>query len=171
MLLYVKYILTFYSFQLQRSWLASERGIVGMVRQVLIFLQHIYVWKRPMHVYAHTHCLSLWICCVSISHWMPTESHSWYAQQLANKCTPTDFVGVINLSVVAVWRVTVDTVFITEAFVCSFKGLVVDLEDGNLVKLAEDGTVLRYAPAARTFVVTGLESEMIASLCSCLLSD
>lgn len=26
----------------------------------------------------------------------------------------------------------------------SFKGLVVDLEDGNLVKLAEDGTVLRY---------------------------
>lgn len=27
---------------------------------------------------------------------------------------------------------------------CSFKGLVVDLEDGNLVKLAEDGTVLRY---------------------------
>lgn len=30
-------------------------------------------------------------------------------------------------------------------FVSSFKGLVVDLEDGNLVKLAEDGTVLRYA--------------------------
>lgn len=29
-------------------------------------------------------------------------------------------------------------------FMCSFKGLVVDLEDGNLVKLAEDGTVLRY---------------------------
>lgn len=29
--------------------------------------------------------------------------------------------------------------------VSSFKGLVVDLEDGNLVKLAEDGTVLRYA--------------------------
>lgn len=26
----------------------------------------------------------------------------------------------------------------------SFKGLVVDLEDGNLVKLADDGTVLRY---------------------------
>ncbi|CAF93489.1 unnamed protein product, partial [Tetraodon nigroviridis] len=26
-----------------------------------------------------------------------------------------------------------------------FKGLVVDLEDGNLVKLADDGTVLRYA--------------------------
>lgn len=25
-----------------------------------------------------------------------------------------------------------------------FKGLVVDLEDGNLVKLADDGTVLRY---------------------------
>ena len=25
----------------------------------------------------------------------------------------------------------------------SFKGLVVDLEDGNLVKLAADGTVLR----------------------------
>lgn len=34
-------------------------------------------------------------------------------------------------------------------FVSSFKGLVVDLEDGNLVKLAEDGTVLRYALAAR----------------------
>ncbi|TKS75790.1 5'-nucleotidase domain-containing protein 1 [Collichthys lucidus] len=29
-----------------------------------------------------------------------------------------------------------------------FKGLVVDLEDGNLVKLAEDGTVLRYSLAA-----------------------
>lgn len=28
---------------------------------------------------------------------------------------------------------------------CSFKGLVVDLEDGNLVKLADDGTVLRYS--------------------------
>lgn len=27
--------------------------------------------------------------------------------------------------------------------VSSFKGLVVDLEEGNLVKLAEDGTVLR----------------------------
>lgn len=30
----------------------------------------------------------------------------------------------------------------------SFKGLVVDLEDGNLVKLAEDGTVLRYESAS-----------------------
>lgn len=29
----------------------------------------------------------------------------------------------------------------------SFKGLVVDLEEGNLVKLAEDGTVLRWALA------------------------
>lgn len=33
---------------------------------------------------------------------------------------------------------------ISHLFMCSFKGLVVDLEDGNLVKLAEDGTVLRY---------------------------
>lgn len=32
----------------------------------------------------------------------------------------------------------------THLLMCSFKGLVVDLEDGNLVKLAEDGTVLRY---------------------------
>lgn len=32
--------------------------------------------------------------------------------------------------------------------VSSFKGPVVDLEDGNLVKLAEDGTVLRYALTA-----------------------
>lgn len=33
---------------------------------------------------------------------------------------------------------------ITHLLMCSFKGLVVDLEDGNLVKLADDGTVLRY---------------------------
>lgn len=35
----------------------------------------------------------------------------------------------------------------TNLLMCSFKGLVVDLEDGNLVKLAEDGTVLRYVDA------------------------
>lgn len=30
-------------------------------------------------------------------------------------------------------------------FVTSFKGIVVDLEDGNLLKLDQDGTVLRYS--------------------------
>lgn len=39
-------------------------------------------------------------------------------------------------------------------FVSSFKGLVVDLEDGNLVKLAEDGTVLRYVVLSKLLLLS-----------------
>lgn len=48
-------------------------------------------------------------------------------------CVSCHFIQVNNVAVMT-----------THLLLCSFKGLVVDLEDGNLVKLADDGTVLRY---------------------------
>ncbi|XP_040925434.1 5'-nucleotidase domain-containing protein 1 isoform X3 [Betta splendens] len=54
-----------------------------------------------------------------------------------------------------------------------FKGLVVDLEDGNIVKLAEDGTVLRYGLSAPkpelAIVLSDIKSKLIKSFILCLI--